>query len=310
MPLVKARRATDGFLDVNDPIRFTNSVIINSGYPLGKTYYVRNNGTDSTDEAWGLSATTPFDTGAYAVSKMSAWDRLIWLPSTDCSAHHEVGVITIPATKYGLKIIGLLSSSHQWGSPNIHHALTASLVNSLAHQVEICNIGLHHEGAGTSVTIAPDSGNTHVWRNHIHDCYFGGNGTALVAIAVGGTGTDAPCSIIEDCHIQNYTTTLIVANCGYGSIVRNCFLVIETAGIGIEYVPNSTSRPFGFITGNKFTTSDASGGYGIKVTNTPTAGYLFIDDNSFNNFADAAHAMTKHDGYLGKNYVNGALMTT
>jgi hypothetical protein len=104
-------------------------------------------------------------------------------------------------------------------------------------------------------------------------------------------------------------TESIRADCGYGSTIRRCNFVVPAASIGINYIPNGTSRPFGWILDNRFTTPDNAAAYGIRVLNTPTAGYLFMDGNHFNNFG-VGYAMSKHDGYLGVNYIDGVLFTT
>jgi len=302
MPNLRGFTEADGYFRIPRNVRFGKDVLFDTSNPVGKTYYVRNTGSNSND---GLSPSQPFLTLAYAVhSKAAAWDVIVVLPAsgTTMPAMLETD-LPITITQNGLKIIGGMTSQFQWGSPSIHTHATTSLFVIKAHMVEIAHLGIHHQGAGTSIEIAPDSANFHGWRTHIHDCYFGGNGDALKAITVGGVGTDAPCTVIEDCYFQGYVTCNIYANCGYGSTIRRCHFQVNASAIGIEYIPNGTSRPYGWLLDNRFTTPDNSAAIGIKVTNTPTAGYLFIDGNQFNYFANDAACISKRTGYAGRNYL-------
>ena len=297
-----------GYVEIDRKVRFKQQVQATQDNPIGDTYYVRDNGLDTNN---GKSVEKCFKTLAYAVHHAAGdWDVIKVFASSAASLTAMLETdIPIKITQCGLKILGNMTSQYQWGSPSIHTHATTTLFTIAAHMVEIAGLAIHHQGAGTSIEIAPDSKSFHGWRNHIHHCYFGGNDTALTAIAVGGVGTDAPCTVIEDCYFQGFMTSSIAANCGYGSTIQRCNFVVPAASKGIDYIPDGTSRPFGWILNNRFTTPDSSAAYGIYVRNTPTAGYLFIDGNSFNNF-NTGYDMSKHDGYLGVNYINGVLRTT
>jgi len=323
MSMAKGIRS-GGYFNINEAFRFKKNVIFDQiQNPLGYTYFVRNDGADQGGRS-GLTTAEAFKTLAYANSRAAAWDKIIVLPATDCSAYLETE-LPIVVSKTGLAILGLQTSERQWGSPAIHTHSTTTLISVEAHQVEIGNLAFHMQGAGVSMQIGWSNSvvTGHVaidpWRTHLHDCYFGGNGTALWGLTMGNTNTsgvgstdmaDAPCTTVERCFFGFHATGAIFMNCGYGSVVRECTIAIGTAGEGIRYYTDSSSRPFAFIERNRFTTIDATNGKGVVVTNTPTAGYLFIDGNSFNNFANAAACLTKHDGYLGANYCNGILITT
>jgi len=72
--------------------------------------------------------------------------------------------------------------------------------------------------------------------------------------------------------------------------------------IGVEDPQNAASRPDRWILDNRFKALNATNSQGIKITNTPTAGYLMIDGNRFINFADDDHCISKRTGYTGLNY--------
>jgi len=215
----------------------------------------------------------------------------------------------------------LQSSGHQWGFPSIHTHGTETLITINAHEVEIAYLGFHQQGAGHCIEIGPQDNAW--WRTHIHDCYFGGNGTALWGIVLGNTNTsgvgseshvvDAPCSIVEDCYFGFFVAGCVFMNCGYGSVVRRCtfnlgYVAGSTACEGIRYYTNTASRPFGYILDNRFSTATSTT-LGINVAQTPSAGYLMIDGNRFVNFTDDDTCCSKRTGYFGVNYNNDVQMT-
>jgi hypothetical protein len=220
---------------------------------------------------------------------------------------------TLIITQAQLKLIGVMSSGHQWGQPSIHTHGTETLVKVDAAdpgQVEIANLAFHDQGAGISLEIAHS---VNVWRTHVHDCFFGGNSTALWAVVIGNTGgsgvgdahtVDAPLSIVEDCQFYMFVTGNIFQNAA--SVVRRNLIAVGASAHGIRYFTNSTSRPYGYILDNKIHTIDPSAAVGISVTNTPDPGYLFIDGNHLAGFADAPHAIDlsggAKTGLMGLNY--------
>lgn len=286
--------------------------------PMGDVLYVKGGesatsvGNDSND---GKSPDRAFLTLAGAVDAANDWDKIIVLPSDNTSPYLEDD-LPITITQTGLKIIGGLTSGHQWGTPAIHTHSTTNLIEIKAMQVEIAYLGFHQQGAGIILQIGPDP--SAWWRTHIHDCYFGGNNTATYGAILGnvtGSGVasaqniDAPCTILERCYFSFFTESCIYMNCGYGSVVRDCFLDIGTDESGIMYGNDTTSRPFGYITDNRFTTIDSTDSLGIEVVNSPTAGYAFFDGNRFNNFADDAHCITTVNGLAAVNYNCSSVIT-
>ncbi|GAF71250.1 unnamed protein product [marine sediment metagenome] len=273
--------------------------------PIGNVYYVRNNGSDNND---GKSPNSSFLTLANAVDTASDWDKIILLASTDTTPYLEEADCPIEITQTGLKILGSLTSERQWGTPAIHSHGTDSLLYINAHQVEIANVAFHMQGAAPAMIEVAQNGN--YWRTHIHDCYFGGNNLALCGVVMGnvtgsgyghGSTVDAPCTVVEDCYFIYINGAAIYMNCGYGSVVRNCSFFMDTGDTGIVYGNNGTSRPHAEILNNRFATSDVSNAFGIKVPNTPSAGYFLVDGNQFLNFADDDHCCEKRTGYMGNN---------
>ncbi len=242
----------------------------------------------------------------------SSWDKAFKTITHALSIAGNNGIIvigtgiylegaTLAITENELKLIGVQSSGWTFGQPSIHTHGTETLITvnpTGVGQVEIADLSFHDQGAGKSLLVGNLAA---VWRLHVHNCFFGGNGVALNGIDVGSTH-DAPFAIIEDCYFENYVTACINQN-AYNSMVRRCQFNLRTNQKGITYAPNAASRPFGSILSNKFVTLDGTNSVGVNVSNTPTAGYLLVDDNRFVNFADDDHCIRKRTGYTGLNYL-------
>lgn len=234
------------------------------------------------------------------------------------SGIYEEGA-TLTITQEGLKLLGVMSSGHQWGQPSIHTHGTETLIKVDAigsGMVEIAYIGFHSQGAGISLEIAHA---INVWRTHVHDCYFGGNALALWAIVAGnevGSGVgeahtvDAPCTIIEDCAFMDYITGSVFADCGYMSIIRKNHFRVRDNAQGVRIYQNSTSRPMLFVVDNRFAARNVVNSVGIQVQRTPTAGNLMFDENRFVNFANDGACISKRTGYTGLNYLGKVAIAT
>lgn len=281
----------------------------------GKVYYVLGgeSGVVGSDNDHGLTWGKALKTITKALTFATDYDTIVCGPNTTQRAYLEGASLTI--TQDGLKLYGAMTSGYTWGLPNIHTHGTETLLNIAAHAVEVAFIGFHHQGAGIAVEVGY-SGD--YWRNHIHDCYFGGNSAATYAIIMGNTtaaaigsgGTfDAPCTIVQRCHFTSFTVAPIFMNCGYGSRVEDCDIQVGTGLVGIIYYTDGSSRPWGYILNNRFNTIDSTNAVGIQMTNTPTAGYLMIDGNHFSNFADDDHCCELRTGLVGINWNNATALT-
>ena len=264
----------------------------------GNTWFVvgGESGTIGSNSNDGKTWDTAWATLTYALTQVTAHDT-IYVSTGSASATLLEGA-TLAITTTGLKIIGVQTSPHTFGMPSIHTHGTETLITINATGVEIANLSFHMQGAGTCIANGTTAA---TWRTHIHDCYFGGNDTALIGIDAGGT-YDAPFTVIENCHFQGFKTEAINLN-AFNSMVKGCLFLVGTADIGINYVPNGADRPFGYILDNRFTTTDSTDAVGINVANTPTAGYLYVDGNRFQNFASNNACISKRTGYTGLNYL-------
>ena len=262
---------------------------------MGEVYYVRNNGSDSNG---GKTPTQAFLTLSQAVETAGAWDKIIVLPSTDCSTYLEADAdLPIEITQTGLKIIGGQPTRYMWGSPAIHTHSTNTIMTIDANMVEIANLSFHDQGAGISLQIGEGGV---AWRSYIHDCHFGGNNAALYGIDMGGLH-DAPFTVIERCYFQGYATAGIRSN-AYYSTIKDCDFEVYTAVDGIVHSPTTGTRPGTRVIGNRFSTIDSTNAVGIEISGTPTAGMFFVDGNHFANFASPAACISKRSGYTGLNY--------
>jgi hypothetical protein len=265
-------------------------------HSIGTVYYC--DWTSGADANSGLTWASAFKTITKALTVATAYSTIyvkqgIYLEGA-----------TLAITQAGLKIIGVQTSGLTYGQPSIHTHGTETLMTINAHQVEIAFLSFHDQGAGTSLVI----GNTAAtWRTHIHDCFFGGNGTALYGIDAGNLN-DAPFTVIEDCYFEAYVTAAIHQNAFNSTVRRNTFN-IRTADTGIQYHPTGGDRPYGYILDNKFVTTDSTDSIGIDVEGTPTPGFLMISGNHFLNFATPEKACnvvgtTKTGLFGGGNFFN------
>lgn len=318
MPHLKGMEV-GGFVEIERNVRFKKETQLLSDNLVGDIYYVRNNGSDSNN---GKSVEKCFKTLEYAVHHAAGdWDVIRFLPSTDLSAYLveavsgvDDGNIPIVVTQNGLKILGGMTSQHQWGSPALHTHTTSTLIQINAHQVEIAGMSFHDQGAGCSLEAAVTN---NYWRTHIHDCSFFGNSTALWAIVLGnytGSGVgaghtvDAPTSIIERCTFSEYVTGGVYFNGGW-SVLQDCVFVVPANCQGIRIDANTSSRGSNKILNNKFAAISASTSTGITVTNTPDQGQLFVDGNIFVGFGSDDLCCTKRTGYTGMNYAGVTAVT-
>lgn len=318
MAYLKGPRTADGYVNVDQAVRFQKGVlyssVISSENPIGDTYYVRNTGNDGNN---GLSVDACFLTLSRAVAVAGDWDNIIVLQPTDGANYLVEAVsavddanIPINVTQRGLKILGGMTSPHTLGGPTIHtHVAAADILTINAHNVEIAGINWQNQaaGGGRRIAVGTTASSSGWTKTHIHDCSIYGVGTAyaIVGIDVGAIGhgsIDAPNTVIERCYFLYCGGSSIEWSAGYGSMIKDCVFQVADGSNGIFYYTNTLDRPFAFILNNKFVTNSTSA-VGINVYQTPTAGDLMIDGNVFVNFADDAHCISKLlDHYCGLNY--------
>ena len=277
---------------------------------LGRTFYCMKS-TDTRYQEF-LKNHQPYADGTprvynsvvSAMSNTEAYDRVFVGPGvwTETASIH--------LTKYGVKLLGYMTSGSTWGQPSLKGSGTISSIVSIdAHNTEVAFLGIHQPVAYAGIRVTTTD---NYWRTHVHDVYFGGNGVGTYGIVMGdttvgggafGQTTDAPCTVVERCHFDQWATASVFFNCGYGSKVQDCTLAVSANASGIIYYTDSTSRPHAYILDNRFNAVSATTSTGITVTNTPTAGYLMIDGNHFVNFGSDNLCITKRTGYTGLNYL-------
>lgn len=320
----------DGFLQIKTPMRFQGNTQFDAANPIGNTYWVWSNGSDSNDGK-GSNAEHAFRTLAHAVKAADDWDIIRvraahrdWVSDADPGQYAYLERdIPINIDQMGLKIIGdTAPGGFMYGSPTIHahnaastyshpdaYGVAGSIVDNLfnirANSVEIANICIQMQIAACGIAIAP----THqVSRTYLHDIAFTGYGGAYGTYAVFMQGSPE-CSMvqIENCLFSGWVTKSVQWNCGSGSVFRNNIVLVEDNAIGIDIT--TSGKPWGsFILSNRFVAS-GTGSYGIKITSQYGTGMLLIDDNRSAGFNGAQDYPTYAAASFGANYRNGALVT-
>ncbi len=186
----------------------------------------------------------------------------------------------------GLKLIGSGTSGLEWGPCSLKQsAANHHVISVQANGVEIAGIDFIVSGAYKAIEIDHTAA---VYKTHIHDCFFGGNGTSTYGVYAGGT-FDAVDTVIENCGFLNWATAGIYMNATRSKALNNVIFV-PSSGIGIQYVPGSSDRGYNVVAGNRITgtgTSDT----GIQLDGSPTKGQVMMYDNYV--FASLATSITQ-----------------
>jgi hypothetical protein len=277
----------------------------------GRTFFVMKSANDRYQEFLGNHETyldgTPkvYTSVKSAVSNAQDYDKVIVFPGV----YDEGAVIDI--TQAGLKLRGSNTSNLMYGTTSLKASTADHIIITVsANEVEIDHLSFIQNNANVVISInSGTTGSAAVYKTHIHDCHFG-SATATYGIDAGGT-YDAVDTIIEDCSFVCGANVGVRLN-GTRCAVARCVFQIGTAGEGIVHTPGTGDRPYTRYLDNKFFTEDSTNSVGITVTNTPTVGMLLIDGNTFANFADADHCVTKRTGYVGLNWfgITGLEITT
>lgn len=279
-----------GQIQFDAPIKVSGGLEGALALPKGKLWFVDSGkGSDGND---GSSWTKAFKTFAKAIANAKDWD-VVFLAGGDY-AENDISV-----TQRGLKILGVNTVGATRG-PVLFIGSGTFILQLRNHDIEIAGCGFYQTTAYPCVQAAILS--EHIWRTHIHDCGFSGGGTGELGISMGEVAAEAPYTMVEDCRFYNLSTTSVRLNSS-AMVVRNNIFQLKASAIGIEVVPTTSSRPDKWIYGNKFVSIDVVNAVGIKVTNTPNVGELFVDSNHFVNFADNDHCISKRTGYTGLNYL-------
>lgn len=196
-----------------------------------------------------------------------------------------------------LWLIGENTTSNQ-GCTMIYNGGAAAypLITVSAHQCKIFNIYFSQISSQNSIEVGA------YWKCHIKGCKFD---EAAVMVNIPG---DSPDTTIEDCLFRSWTTYAIDTYCTR-AMIKNCrFIDVGSNKTAIRHASNGGNRPDTAILDCRFHTYDNTNGVAIEVTNTPTAGYLYIDNNHFSYYADDNHAVSKRTGYCGINWRDAAVL--
>jgi hypothetical protein len=243
----------------------------------------------------GLTTQGPKLTIAAALAIAADYDVII------CS-WGDINEDNLIVSQKALKLIGLSNSGLTRGSP-LFIGSAAKILAIEADDVEIAGFGFYQTFADTCISIAENP--SFYWRTYIHDCGFSGDNTGLWGIKAGAVAAEGPYTIVERCRFYNLAAGGVRLNSS-AMVIKDSIFSVMAGALGIEDVPNSSSRPDRYILNNKFITLDNVNALGVKVTNTPDPGQLMIDGNHFVNFADAAHAISASGvkpGLIGLNYL-------
>lgn len=295
-------------LKVTREVDFTGATQIGIGgeYIRGNVYYVDSTTGDNDYDGRSWDNAVASITQALvlvAAATPVTTNHIIMVAQGDYTEH-----VTVASTLQGTKIIGLSSSGLTRGGTMMIASEASNLISCKCHNLEVASMAFYNSFAAPAVSSAEDAWGANTWRLHVHDSFFCGAGTGTYGVWAGGVGTEAVHTVVEDCRFYE-TVTASIRNNGSGNVLRRNIFDVPAAAYGIEHVPNGTSRPYTKILDNIFTAINSSTSVGIQVTNTPTAGYLHINGNSFVNFADDDACCSKRTGYMGLNYAGATAVT-
>jgi hypothetical protein len=267
-------------------------------------WFVDKNSSNATDAtSHGSDWSEPFKTISYAVSQASDYDWIF----VGQGVYSETATITISNT--GLKIFGAGTSGYIYGPTSIKSDVSEDhMIKLEANGCEIAGIDFICEQDGKDgIRLGTTKS---IYKTHIHDCHFGSS-AGEYGIYIGDT-YDAVDTHIEGCEFKDCVTAGIRLN-GTRCKVTDCIFFVPGSGIGIDYVPDSASRPNSMILNNYMLGSDDSD-TGFKISNTPTKGTFLLADNVISGF-NTAITQTANNAYnTAQNYegsaAGGALIDT
>ncbi len=279
----------DGYLNINTPVKFTQNVQFQQGNPLGDIYYVdKTRGSDSNS---GLVATLALKTIAKAIDLAATNDWIFVGPGVYVEGEELV------LAYEGMKLIGSNTSGIEWGPCSIKaSAADHGIVSVQANGCEIAYLGFIQNNANFGIEINHTAA---VYKTHIHHCHFGGSASATYGVYAGAT-FDAVDTVVEDCEFLAWATAAVYLN-ATRSKVRNCLFFVPSSGIGIEYVPTTSDRPYGFVY-NNYIVGTGTSDTGIKFDGDPDAGMLICAENRVLKCSTTITQLTNGDGLCLNNY--------
>lgn len=299
MAWLKGPRGAGDFIEIDEPVRFTNDVQISKISSLwGDTWYVDGDGGLTTNT--GKTPDTALSTIGAALDLAGDNDTIIVKAGN--IAYAEPG---LEITQDGLRLIGCQQHPGMfWGA--YISGTTDHLLKVNANAVEIA--GLTFYNAGDSYSAVYWAENTSTYQGYIHDCSFHGVNTGEYGI-YNEIASDPGELVIQHCYFMDYDTAAINYYSSFG-VIEDCIFEVPTGKIGIRYEATAIgNRPWGKIINNKFFTDDNNNAVGISFVATPGVGHSLIDGNHFQNFADDAHCISTVNGYTGLNWNQEIVIT-
>lgn len=264
--------------------------------PYGTIWYVDKNESTS---GGGRSWEDAFLTITEAVTAASNYDIIMVGPGF----YTEAATITI--TQTGLKIIGLNSSSKTRGPSAMKTPTSAGPMLTIAvnaNDVEIMNMSFIATSGQKGIQLGGAT-TGYVWRTHIHDCGFFGDGTGTYAIGNYGITTtpsagafpDVAECVVEDCFFYIWATAAIAT---YGTRVlnRRNTMYLYAGGVGIVL---GAGRPYGVYSENLIEGTNSTD-TGILITGG-SEGDITILGNKINNVATPI-TLAKYTSWYDGNY--------
>jgi len=263
-------------------------------------YYVDKNKTNPASSGDGKTWETAFLTIAEAIAAAGEYDTIFIGPGTYSEK--------LTATQYGLKIFGALASTGDQSVTTIKAVLASAapcLTITTKGKQEIAGINFQQDGAKAAIQLG-ESGGSGLFSVHIHSCRFDGGGVGLYGVSnyAASNPEDCPDLVVENCQFREFVTAAIYAN-STRDVYRNNTIWVRAAGIGIEYIPTTGSRPDCLIENNKIVGS-ASTDTGISIANSPSAGTYFIVRNIVANCNTDITSKATNDAVCVLNYVGDA----
>jgi len=266
MSLVKGPRDSNQYIVVSDKVRFKRGVRFDDDW--GDEFYVDfDNGVDGAGR--GRTAATAFKNPAYALTSMSAWDKLYIRPRTPDVAGGDPQAITpataanwsIPNSKYGLSIIGAgrgknpIVSAYQTRLQGESTVTDTAPLTVLAPYVVLENLSFKRGGStGVPLVNLSSASGAYAFASELYRCHL--------HMANGQTGSAGAVQIASHWYAN----------------IQECHFERCAVGIGIS---SSLSNPVGFhIIGNTFNQPLATN-YGDIVSAATLVERVKIADNHF-----------------------------
>ena len=221
--------------------------------PQGKVWHVDKSVSTTGDGKCWKSA---FKTITEAFTAAGNYDTILVAPGF----YTEAACITV--TQIGLKLKGMNSSGKTRGPVGMKTPtaagsmlkLTSATDSTGANDMEICNMCFIATSGQKAIELGT-AATGYLWRTHIHDCAFFGDGSGTYAIGVYGATTtpqagafpDVAECVVENCYFYAWATA---ATCVYGTRhkVTNNFMCVPNGGVGIVL---GAGRPFDDVSKNR-----------------------------------------------------------